>query len=191
MRIDLPNLVGSGELYLDIMRIICGDTSEMSMVDLGCHKAPYTSQLGFKYRRYVDALPRPLDNPEEQQYFIQDDMLEYLQWNRFITDVAISSDSIEHLTIDSGYELITLMIMRSKKQIIFTPTGETMMNIFLDNDYDTHKSGWTPEMLPTWLAIVLPNFHPTMDVGAWFAVNCEPKEMERIYNTIKSKYDHE
>lgn len=190
MRIDLPNLVGSGELYLDIMRIICGDTSEQSMIDLGCHKAPYTSQLGFKYRTYIDAQKRPLDNQNEQQFFKKADMTTYLAIMKNNVDVAISSDSIEHLTIDQGDAFIYWMLERSKKQIIFTPLGETMMNIYLDNDFDTHKSGWTPEMLPTWLAIVLPNFHPTMDMGAWFAVNCEEKEMERIYNTIKSKYDN-
>lgn len=190
MRIDLPNLIGSGELYLDIMRIICGDTSEQSMIDLGCHKAPYTSQLGFKERTYVDALARPLDNPEEQQFFHQANMITYLALAKNKYDVAISSDSIEHLTYDNGEEFIYWMIEKSKKQIIFTPIGETMMHIYLDNEFDTHKSGWTPEMLPTWLAIVLPNFHPTMDTGAWFAVRCEEKEMERIYNTIKSKYDY-
>lgn len=190
MRIDLPNLVGSGDVYLDIMKIICGDTSELSMIDLGCHKAPYTSQLGFANRTYVDIQNRPLDNINEQIYFIQQDMLQYLTDTPLVFDVAISSDSIEHLDKKGGVKFLNLMESKSNKQIIFTPIGEVMMNIYLDNKFDTHKSGWVPEMLPDYLAIMLPDFHPTLDTGAWFAVKCEKQEMERIYNSIKSKYDN-
>jgi hypothetical protein len=189
MIINLPNLIGSGDIYLDIMRIICGDTSELSMIDLGCHKAPYTSQLGFKKRMYIDAQERPLDNPNEQQYFVLSDMVEYIKDKPKWFDVVISSDSIEHISVEDGFEFINFMTLCSNKQIIFTPIGETMMHIYLDNDFDTHKSGWTPEMLPNWLAIVLPDFHPTLNTGAWFAVNCEEQEKTRIFNQIKLKYD--
>lgn len=49
---------------------------------------------------------------------------------------------------------------------------------------DFHRSGWTPAMLPDYLAITLPQFHPSLNSGAWFAVNCNEKEKIRIYNQI-------
>lgn len=110
MIIELANIPGSGKLWLDIVKIICGDTSGKSMLDLMCHKAPYTSQLGFKERVYVDINNRPLDNENEQQYFIQSDVFNYLTNNiNEHFDVSICSDGIEHLTIDAGYKILSLM----------------------------------------------------------------------------------
>lgn len=188
MKIELNDIVGSGELWLDIVKIICGDTSEQSMLDLMCHHAPYTSQLGFKNRIYVDINNRPLDDKNEQQYFIQSDVIEYLLnnlHNHF--DVSICSDGIEHLTIDDGYKLLDLMNEISDKQIIFTPIGEYMVTEN-DNNPDSHRSGWVSEMLPDYLSISIPNFHPLLNSGAWFAVNCSNEEKTRIYNQIKTKY---
>jgi len=186
MIIELANIPGSGKLWLDIVKIICGDTSGKSMLDLMCHKAPYTSQLGFKERVYVDINNRPLDNENEQQYFIQSDVFNYLTNNiNEHFDVSICSDGIEHLTIDAGYKILSLMNEISDKQIIFTPLGEYMVTTDINNtNPDFHRSGWTPAMLPDYLAITLPQFHPSLNSGAWFAVNCNEKEKIRIYNQI-------
>jgi len=191
MQITLEGLHGSGELWLDIMRIICGNTYGKSFLDAGCHKAPYTPSLGFTERTYVDIQGRKLDHSEEQRYFIQDDVVEYLYFSKKHFDVIIASDFLEHLTIEKGYEFIALICMNSNKQIIFTPLGE--YNITDDNHPASHHSGWTPEMFVdkspfNWLFIVLPNFHPTLEVGAFFAIRCEQDDQLRIYNEIKNKY---
>lgn len=189
MIINISNIVGDGELYLSIMNIICGDVFDKSMIDLCCHKAPYTSRLGFKQRTYIDILNRGLDDSGEQDKFVQSDVIDFLKKTDDRYDVSICSDGIEHFLEKDGYELISLMESVSDKQIIFTPFGEVMMNIYLDNNYDTHKSGWTPDMLPNYLAIVLPNFHPSLDSGAWFAVNCDDIEKERIIKQINQQYE--
>jgi hypothetical protein len=188
MRLDLPGITGSGELYLDVVRAICGnDTADKSMVDLGAHKSPYNSQLNFAYKQYVDIQDRPLDDISQQQYLIKEDVLTYLNKVGWKFTVAIASDLIEHLTIEKGNELICLMKERSFKQIIFTPLGE--FNLTKDDNPDSHRSGWTPEMLPGFAAIVLPDFHPALNIGAFFAWNCKniEQEFERVCNELKNK----
>jgi len=190
MNIELSNISGSGKLWVDIVGIICGDTSDKSMIDIMCHHAPYTSLLGFKERTYVDITNRPLDNIDEQQFFVVSDVIEYLtdhSNNNF--DVAICSDGIEHLTIETGYKMLSLMDEISDKQIIFTPLGKYMVTEDLnDKSPDSHRSGWTPNMLPNYLSIVFPNFHPSLNSGAWFGVNCNEQEKIRIYNQIITLY---
>lgn len=98
MRIDFPGVVGTIEVYMDVMRAICGDTKGKSMIDLGCCFAPNTPKLGFETRRYLDVIDRKLDHPEEQQYFIKMDALDFERFLPHIKfDVAIASDVIEHL----------------------------------------------------------------------------------------------
>ncbi len=189
MVINIPNVIGDEFVYLSIMNIVCGEVANKSMIDLCCHKAPYTSRLGFKQKTYVDILDRGLDDSNEQNKFIQSDVIDFLKSTNNKYDVAICSDGIEHFLEKDGHELVSLMESVSDKQIIFTPLGEVMMNIYLDNHYDTHKSGWVPKMLPNYLAIVLPDFHPSLQSGAWFAINCNELEKERIIKQIKQQYE--
>lgn len=189
MQIVLEGINGSGELWLDIMKIICGDTSKQSMIDLGCHRAPFTSQLGFWYRTYVDIQDRPLDYPEEQKFFVKFDAIRYLDICEEYFDVAIASDFIEHLQVDKGMQLLKEMEEGADKQIIFTPLGEYMVDRGSTDNPDAHRSGWTPEMLPEYLSIVIPDFHPRLNIGAFFATKCSNEEKERIINEIKAKYD--
>lgn len=185
MRIDLPGIRGSGDLWLKIMKIICGDTHDKSMVDLCCFHAPYTPLLGFKERTYVDVQNRPLDHEQEQKYFIQSDVFEFFVNNngrRY--SVMILSDAIEHFNKTQGFDILLSMYFLSDKQIIFTPLGE--YDIVEDDNPDSHRSGWTPEMLPDYLSIVFPDFHPEINMGAWFGVNCEIQEKTRIFNEIQN-----
>jgi hypothetical protein len=186
MQIVLDGLVGSGELWIDIMKIICGDTSGKSMVDLGCHKAPYTPLLGFKERIYVDIQDRPMDDKEEQKYFVLSDMICFLKNTDKIFDVVISSDSIEHLRFEQVIDFLHLMLAKSKKQIIFTPLGPLSHSD--DPHPDSHKSWWWSGDFPEWNHIVIPNFHPELRCGAFFAYNCSDEEKQRIHNEIKIKY---
>lgn len=188
MTLEYPGVTGSGEIWLDVIRIICGDTSNMSMVDLMCHHAPYTSQLGFKERTYVDILDRGLDNKDEQQYFIQSDVHLFLFENsHLIWDVSICSDGIEHLPKQSGWDLTWSMKLTSKKQIIFTPTGDN--NLAKDAHPDTHKSAWLPNDFKGYGIINFPNFHPEINLGAFFAFLCADveSEFERIKSELNNK----
>ena len=101
MILVIKDLIGSGDVYLEIMKAICGDTSDKSMVDLGCHTAPYTARLGFKERTYVDIQDRGLDFKEEEKYFVKKDIIEFMEECEYF-DVSISSDSIEHLSMIKG-----------------------------------------------------------------------------------------
>lgn len=192
MVITLDGIEGSGELWLDIMRIICGDTSRIdyceTMVDLGAHRSPYTPLLGFSKRVYVDIQARPLDHPNEQQYFVQDDIIHYLEGMQRGPTTFILSDVIEHLTLKDGYMVIELMVHKGYKNIIFTPLGEYMMESVPTTNPDAHRSAWIPEMISGYTSIVFPNFHKALGKGAFFAFNCEPSETERIVNEITNKY---
>lgn len=189
MQITLESITGSGELWLDIMKIICGDTRNSSMVDLGCHLAPYTPLLGFKERTYVDIQERPLDHNEDQNRFVIYDIVDYLKNRISLFDVAIASDVIEHLTQERGYDLLQCMEKKSLKQVLFTPLGAYMVNTEESTNPDIHRSGWMPDLLPNYLCIILPAFHEALNIGAFFAVNCSDEEKQRIYNEIKNKYD--
>lgn len=188
MQIVLPSIEGSGIIYLDILKSICGDTSGKSMIDLMCHKAPYTSQLGFRERTYVDVQNRGLDNKEEEKYFIESDVFDYYSNNMDRKwDVSICSDGIEHLSKQEGITLSVIMTFRSKTSIIFTPLGDC--NVTNNMHPDSHRSGWQPSEFRGWGTIVLPNFHPQLNMGAFFAFYCEniKEEFKRIKKEI-NKY---
>jgi len=162
--------IGSGEIYLQIMKTICGDVSDKSVIDLMCYHSPYIPQLGFSERTYVDIQDRKLDHKEEQQFFVLSDVFDFLNGNRKVFDFAICTDGIEHLSFKRGIELITLMTEQSQSQILFTPLGENMVNKKATHP-DIHKSGWTPDIIDKHFKgyfsyIVMPNFHTTF--GAFF-----------------------
>lgn len=169
MQITLNN-EGSGELYLQIMKSICGDTSDKTLLDIMCHTAPYTPQLGFKERTYIDIQNRPLDFKEEQKNFIKSDVLRWLKKGKQY-DCMICSDGIEHLSVRDGRLVVSLMERYSEKQIIFTPLGYCKME--RDNPHDIHRSGWHPDYFEGWAKIILPQFHPSLNIGAFFVFHCE------------------
>jgi hypothetical protein len=180
-----PNIEGSGELYLDVMRAICAETSQKSVLDLLCHRSPYTPQLGFRERTYVDIQNRPLDFKEEQQYFIQKDVFDYLHTTRIKQfDVVICADGIEHLSEEKADKLIAECAIVAEKRVFFTPLGDCMLS---DDDHpDSHRSGWTPEKITErhsggWGFIVFPDFHPTLNQGAFFFWTCD-SGIEKDFN---------
>jgi hypothetical protein len=188
MKLEFPGIVGSGELYLRVMKAICGDTQGKSMVDLMCYHAPYTPLLGFSKRTYVDIQDRGLDHKEEQEYFVKSDVFDYLMNTERPFDVAICSDGLEHLSRDRGVDLLVLMMDCSENSIIFTPLGEYMVTN--DDHPDSHKSGWMPEdFRDGWGCIVFPDFHPALNTGAFFAWHCEniEQDFERVKNELNDK----
>lgn len=205
MRIDFPGVVGTIDVYLDVMRAICGNTEGKSMIDIGCCFAPNTPKLGFKDRLYVDTIARKLDHPEEQKFFVECDALDIP--HAFIShqfDVAIASDLIEHLTYMDGRKLIEIMQSISYRQILFTPTTEIFKMVDDDNkDPEAHRSLWHPDHLPDYASIVFPQYHKVWNGGAFFSFHCQPLdfmfrdqkyiyefticEFERIVGELKSK----
>lgn len=193
MILEYPGVVGNAEVYLDVMKAICGDTSNKSMCDLMCHTAPYTPLLGFKERTYIDIQNRGMDHASELNRLILDDVVKG-EWDKYLPwlDVTICSDGIEHLSIKDGLNLLHKMQRSSEKQILFTPLGEC--NITKDDNPDSHKSGWRPEILneiliDQWAYIVFPNFHPSLNVGAFFFWCCDDivADFERAKAELKNK----
>jgi len=188
MQTEFKGVVGNGEIYLDVMKAICGDTEGKSMADLMCYHAPYTPLLGFKNRIYVDVQERGLDHKEEQQYFVKSDIFMFLVENSNLHfDVMICSDGIEHLHKQAGFDLALAMKLMSDKSIIFTPLGEWMVTN--DDHPDSHKSGWLPSDLNGYATIVFPDFHPTLNEGAFFVWYCKDikQDFERVKNELKNK----
>lgn len=193
MRLTIHDVVGNIDVYMDVMRALCGDTQGKSMIDLGCAFAPNTPKLGFSERRYIDIIDRILDHPEEQKFFKRANVLDELnliyRFERKIFDVAIASDFIEHLTLDGGQILMHQMKQVSRKQIIFTPLGEIfkLHNTGVD-DPEGHHSLWEPEdfELNGFATIVFPKYHEVWSGGGIFAWKCKDiqEDYERVWNEI-------
>lgn len=191
-----PNIEGTIELYMKVMRAICGPTEGKSMVDIGCAFAPNTPRLGFEKRLYIDILDRKLDHPEEQQFFVQGDAWSILNSHAHFNrqkdfDVAIASDFIEHIHENEVWKMISVMEYVSKKQIIFVPIGEIFkLHNSGINDPEAHHSLWFPEKFPSnWYRIVYPDYHKVWNGGAFFAVHCErisdtEKDFQRVIKEI-------
>lgn len=182
---------GDTEAYLDTLVAICGDTEGKAMIDIGCGFCPTTRKLGFTEKKYVDIVVRDLG--EENEFFSQMNILDMMQNDLPVKyDVSISLDNIEHFYPEDAIDLLNWMVNNSRKQIVFTPLGDYIKVKEEGNtDPDTHKSGWTSEDFNRmgWATITLPNFHPTLNIGAFFAFKCSDieNEFERITNELKNK----
>jgi hypothetical protein len=194
--LTFPGVVGSIEVYMDVMRAICGETEGKSMIDLCCAFAPNTPKLGFSKRRYIDIIDRKLDHPEEQEFFSQADVLNLVPMPpELVTitnlyDVAICSDGIEHLTETQGRILVSTMLAISHKQILFTPLDDLFgMAKEGDNDPEAHRSLWHPDMLPGFNHIVFPDYHKVWNGGAFFMFGPgTDKELERVIKNLQTKH---
>jgi hypothetical protein len=75
----------------------------------------------------------------------------------------------------------------SEKQIFFTPLGDYMVDDSLDPE--GHHSGWLPEDFEQlgWATIVLPDYHPLLGIGAFYAWHCDriEEDFERVKNELK------
>ncbi len=185
---------GNTEIYTDVLKAICGQTENKSMIDLGSGNAPVTCILGFKERSYIDIVNR--DIGAENINFFQIDILEFIDNVLPMSlDVSISLDNIEHYYPDDAKKVISWMQNNSYKQIIFTPLGEYMTTKQEGNiDPDIHKSAWIPKDFEDmdFSVIIFPNYHPTLGengLGAFFAFKCDnlEQEFERINNELKNK----
>lgn len=183
MRLEYPNS-GSGELYRTVMKAICGDVNGKSMLDLCCGEIPHTDTLPFQHKIFVDSLDR--GGAGGNANFIKSDIFDFLNQNSQNYDVTILSDSIEHFRKPEANLLLSEMYLCSDKQIIFTPLGPHMVEWIETNDPHSHKSGWTENDFPGWASIVFPNFHSTMNLGAFFVWNAPDlkEDFERVKNEL-------
>jgi hypothetical protein len=175
---------GSAEVYMKVMRSICGNVSGKSMLDVCCGEIPHTNGLEFSEKTFVDIEDRggASNNPN----FIQMDIFKFFKQNKKTYDVTISSDSIEHFRRSDAYELLHQMDLCSDKQIVFTPYGAHMIEKSRTDDPHSHKSAWIPEYFKGWAAVVFPNFHKIMNLGAFFVWTCVDidEEFERVKNEL-------
>lgn len=191
MQIVFDNLNGSGELYLDVMKVLCGNNREnKTMIDFCAGQAPHTPKLGFGHRCYIDIIERDLG--EENPYFIHADVLKLVDEPFYIStlwDVAICSDAIEHFKEKDAIKIIKKLNIIAKKQIYFTPLGEWMIDDQSEHP-DTHKSGWTPEKLDELFPghfnyVLFPDFHPTLGIGAFFFWHSKEDDITDIFNELR------
>lgn len=192
MRIDFPGVIGTIEVYMDVLRAICGDTANRSMIDLCCCYAPNTPKLGFKTRKYIDVVDRKLDHSEEQQFFEKKDVLLIDPYEvKYQKDFAFCLDGIEHLFLADGYRLIDLMERISIRQVIFTPLDNIFGIATVDqkDDPEMHRSLWHPMMLPAWASIVFPDYHKVYGGGAFFAFKTPSTRyhLDKAWDELKSK----
>lgn len=180
---------GSHELATRFLRsMINGNYG--SLIDLCCCFANVTGTLGFQKRKYLDVIPRQLDH-NEQEHFVQADVLKDHPLFEEHWDVATCLDGIEHVTKDEGQILVDRMLEIADIAIVFTPADAWMMEEIGSerylNDPESHKSLWAPEDFEGWASILMPNYHPTLGIGAFFSWYNKNVNMEEDFNRVKQE----
>lgn len=186
MQITFEGVHGNDTVYMDCLRSICGDTEGKSMADLCCNLAPHTPLLGYTQKVYVDVLPRILDHKEEQQFFVQMDVHEFIRDEKKYSSI-ICSDGIEHFSKIDGIMFLNRAETKCDKIILFTPLGAHIVEG--GDNPEAHHSAWYPEETPGYASIVFSHYHPTLGVGAYFFWKCEniQQDFERVKNELKQK----
>lgn len=175
---------GSYELAINLINLMVNSNHE-SLIDLCCCHAEITGCLGFAARKYIDILPRQLRRQEEQQHYIQADILgDHKVFNQH-WQVSTCLDGIEHVTKEQGYQLRDRMMHISDICIIFTPADAWMMEAIGSdryyNDPESHKSLWSPDDFPGWSSIVFPKWHESLGIGAFWSWHNKNVDMEQDF----------
>lgn len=182
------DLNGGDVLFTSLLTAMIGPMAGKTMIDLCCNNAPFTSRFPFADKCYVDIEPREIP---EQHRFVQADVLGDHPKLLEHYDVALCLDGIEHIIKADGFKLVERMKKMSNKAILFTPLDPWMLEAegsekYL-NDPKSHKCVWSPEDLPDWAHIVLPVYHPTLGIGAFFSWYCEnlDQDFQRVRAELK------
>jgi hypothetical protein len=182
---------GSYEIFTDILTTIMGNSLGTSLLDLCCNEATVTGKLPFNKKIFVDIEPRTLLYNQQKNFVETDALSDHTIFNDNY-EVVTCLDGIEHVTREQGWKLIERMKKLGNKSIIFTPLDAWMMEVegserYL-NDPKCHKSLWNPNDLPDWAHIVMPKYHPTLNIGAFFSWYCSDLEQDfiRVKNAINS-----
>lgn len=188
LSLTLPELHGDGDIYRNMLGWIIGPTRN-SLIDLCCCHAPNTAQMKFKKRVYVDVVQRGLDVESENAHFVLTDVLGEHPIFEDHYEVSTCLDGIEHLPKEAGTRLIERMQKISDKQVLFTPLDPWCMGVD-DPSPESHKSVWTPEDTPGWASIVMPKYHETLNIGAWFFWSCAniEEDFRRVEALVQGRY---
>lgn len=185
MRVDFPKVNGSFELFEQVLQAIIGPSRE-SLIDLCCCYAPVTTKFGFKKRWFVDVIHREIT---DQEHFVNTDVMGSHPIFEDHYQLATCLDGIEHLKKDQGQWLVNRMKNLADKAIIFTPADPWMMqpegSIPYETDPESHKSLWSPEDFEGWASLVYPEYHPTLNIGAFFSWHCQ--DIENDFNRVKAE----
>lgn len=159
---------GSMALWNEIfIRILGCKTTDISLLDLCCGRMANTGQFQYKRSLHVDVIDFA-ERPKNYN-FIKQDVLKLDPVLVGLFDVVLCSDGIEHLSKEQGIELLKQMQVLSRKQIVFTPLGDYMVDQNTTNP-EHHRSGWlVSDFPPDWETQEFPNWHPTLGIGALWA----------------------
>lgn len=152
-----------------------------SMIDVGCGIRPFNS---IKCKKHICIEPHGeyaeilKNNGYEVIEKKANDALDEME----SVDTIIALDVIEHMTRSDGADFIAKALSKAKKQVvIFTPfgfmpqeeTGVTDAWGMHGQDFQRHRSGWTPDDFPGWKCIVCTEFHhrDNKAYGAFIAVH--------------------
>jgi hypothetical protein len=188
-KLTIKGVEGNKQIYMDCLNAILDNTMRDSFIDLGCNLAPHTPLLGFKERKYIDIINRKLDFENEQQYFSQENILNIDQSKKY--NVSFALDVIEHLTVKDGKKLLGVMSNVSEKHILFTPLDDVFGMDFETDNPEAHRSLWSPEMVeemfPGMYAFIsMPDYHRSINGGAFFFWNNNGDDYKSIFATIKN-----
>lgn len=180
---------GSSGVMLDVINAILEEPGGMIVADLMACEGSVTSQLKVGTKVYVDVVKREIKNfDKDKDKFVLMDALEFLRYTGKVYSAMICLDGIEHLEKEKGLAMLELMKEKSGRQIIFTPLGDYLVEEIKTDNPDSHKSGWIPLEFQRmgWATITFPQFHPTLNSGAFFAFNCDDLENEfaRVVNKL-------
>lgn len=181
MKIEVA-VQGSYPLFTEYLKLIIGPGMEkQSLIDLCAHTAPVTKTLPFQSKVYVDV------NPQAYPGFVQADVLGEHPVFESRYNVSTCLDGIEHMHKPMGMALLDRMMKISEKQILFTPLDPWCVDPS-STDPEAHKCVWKPEELPNYASIVLPNWHPSLGIGAFFFWRCSnlAADFERVKAGISS-----
>lgn len=191
MKLLTFDVYGNEEVYLKTYRAIFGETEGKSVIDLCCGESHFLRRMGFAKRVYVDLVDRGLNDPVEQQLFVQTDVLGDHPVLQEHYDFATCMDGIEHLTTENGWKLLDKMKGMSDKSVLFTPADPWCMNPEMDCP-ESHKSLWRPEHLgEDYASVLFPQYHQLLTtdagvpmVGAFFFWTCP--NIEEDFERVKS-----
>lgn len=159
------NANGSGQLQVEVINAIVGDSSRKTLIDLCCGEMATSRHLRFARSVHIDVEDNP-GRPLEANFIQTDALGDHPVFSEYF-DVALCTDGIEHFTKSNGLRLAERMLGLAHLAIVFTPLGDYMVEPE-SNGPHTHKSGWNPGDLPGWEHLSFPKWHPTLNIGAIF-----------------------
>lgn len=179
---------GTGDIYNAILHAIIGDnTSDLTMIDLCCCHAPFTRQLDFASKVFIDAIEEGRGvTSDVGEFYVTDVLGDHEAVSNRKYDMCFAMDAIEHFSKEDGYRLLERMdAISTRKTILFTPLGDLMVSQD-SGDPDSHKSGWVPEDLPGYAKIVCPEWHKeNYGKGAFFF--WKTKDIKQDFNRVKDE----